>query len=82
MAYLGVIQARKLCQIYGHVLSTTLATSDIARHIDQLAACLTLFAWFVERRHQLRCPGIELRKRHHAKVVVGGRRPGTGDDDE
>jgi len=30
-----------------------------------------LFAWLAERRHQLLCPGIELRKQYHAKVVLG-----------
>ena len=48
--------------------NTTLATSKIAIHIDQLASCLTLFAWLAERRHRLLCPGIELQKQHHAKV--------------
>ncbi len=50
--------------------NTTLATSKIAIHIDLSASCLTLFAWLAERRYQLLCPGIELRKRHHAKVVL------------
>ena len=56
------------------VVSTTLATSKVASHIDQLASSLTMFVRFIAPHYQLLCPGAEPRKWHHVKVVLGGRR--------
>jgi len=38
MAYLGVIQARKLCQIYGHVLSAHVSDPIVSRRAND-GAC-------------------------------------------
>jgi hypothetical protein len=50
--------------------NTTLATSKIASHINQLASSLTMIVRFTAPHDQLLRPGAEPRKWHHAKVVL------------
>ncbi len=53
--------------------STTLATSKIASHTDQVASSLPMIVRFTAPHYQLLCPvcpGAEPRKGHHAKVVL------------